>query len=245
MLSARGRDPSTDLVTSHPSINPLDPASWPEICPDCGVRLWKTRQCLGHHNEWRGGGHCGNSARNGATHCSSHGGKAPQVQAKAQRRLEEDSARRAVVVLGLDESEEIAPDPHTALLEEVHRAARWIAGIELCIADIERQSLVRGVTKTVELPDGGRRVEAEVALNVWVEWYHRERDRLVRACKEALAAGVSERLVRLEEEKGRMIAELFGRVRDDPELGLSEEQRHTMGVVAARELRALPGGHAA
>lgn len=177
--------------------------------------------------------------------CKIHGGGAPQVEAKAKRRLEDDTARRAVAVLGLDKELDVNPDPHVALLDEVARATRWVAGIEVVIAGLEREALVHGVTKTLHLPDGTRRVEVEAEINVWLRLYGENRDRLVRACDKAINAGVSERLVRLEEEKGRMMAEVFRKVIEDDELDLSEEQRLTMSVVAARHLRAIGGATAA
>lgn len=174
--------------------------------------------------------------------CRMHGGAAPQVRAAAKRRLEEQAARRAVAVLGLAEDEEITPDPHTALLAEVYRAARWVAGCEFMIAGLTRDELVYGETKRIETDseDGGR-VEYEATLNVWLRLYHGERDRLVRASKAAVDAGVSERAVRLEEEKARLFVDLLGKVFDAPELGLTEEQRQTARELAAGELRAIGG----
>jgi len=72
--------------------------------------------------------------------------------------------------------------------------------------------------------------------------YDAERDRLTRACALALRAGVEERRVGLEEEKGRQIATLLNAVFEDAELGLSVAQRRAARITAARHLRALPGG---
>lgn len=212
---------------------PTDPEQW--TCPKCG-KVMHHRKCRGHSK--RDGKHCGDWAAQGSDVCRRHGAAAPQVQASAQRRLEEQAVRRAVAVLGLDEYTDIAPDPHTALLEEVHRAARWVAGCELVIAQLKQDELVEGITKTVQTPDG-QRVEVTTALNIWLKFYMDERQQLVRAAKAAVDAGVAERAIQLEEAKGRLVAELFARVFADEELALTEDQRHTASVVAARELRHL------
>lgn len=72
----------------------------------------------------RAGQLCALSPAEGANRCWRHGGKAPQVQKAAERRVAESAARetmtKAVRTLGLP----IDADPGKALLDEIH----WIAG---------------------------------------------------------------------------------------------------------------------
>lgn len=159
-----------------------------------------TRQC-GARN--RDGSRCRQWKLAGATRCKQHGGKSPNAVAAAKRRIEEREAEAAMVTYGLPRE----VDPHTALLEEIHRSAghvHWLASI---VSQLERDALVRGITKTVTLPDGTRRVEAEAAVNTWVQLYQRERDLLRRVCVDAVKAGVEERRVRLEEDLARRMAD--------------------------------------
>lgn len=76
-------------------------------------------------------------------------------------------------------------DPHVALLEEVNRAAGHVAWLGEVVAQLEKNQVVHGITRTVQLPDGTRTVEARAAINVWVKLYQEERDRLVRVAKAA------------------------------------------------------------
>jgi hypothetical protein len=113
-------------------------------------------------------------------------------------------AEQAVATYGLPRD----VDPHTALLEEVHRAAGHVAWLALQVADLEREHVVHGITRTVQRPDGSREIVAEATVNVWVLLYRDERDRLRRVCADAIRCGVEERRVRLEEDKAARLAEV-------------------------------------
>ena len=125
-----------------------------------------------------------------------HGGKSPQALANAQQRLEHQAAEEAMVTYGLP----VDVDPHTALLNEVKATAGHVFWLRRIVAGLEQKQLTQGITKTVMLPDGTRRVEIESAVNTWVQLYQRERDLLRRVCSDAIRAGVEERRIRLEEE---------------------------------------------
>lgn len=174
---------------------------------------------------------CKRWAVKGATVCPSHGGRAPQVKAAAERRLADERARLAATTLGLPRD----IDPYQALLEEVHRAAGVVGWLSIQVAELEQSD----VTSLSVVTNKGDLVTVD-GVNAWVRLYGEERDRLVRASRAAIDAGVSERLVRLEEVKGRMMAEVLQRVFDDADLGLSQGQREAARLVAARHLRALP-----
>lgn len=185
----------------------------------------------------RAGGECGRPAGWGTPHpgtgrCKLHGGSTPNHVAAAQR----EQAADAVQTLGLPRDVE----PHEALLEEVHRAAghvAWLAGV---VAELEKQQVVHGITRTVQMPDGTRSVEARAALNVWVKLYQEERDRLTRVAKVAIDAGVAERQVRLAERQAQQLAEVIRAVLTD--LGHDLEDPDVRKVV---RLRLIEGGKAA
>lgn len=81
----------------------------------------------------------------GAKRCWRHGGKAPQVQAAAERRVAEAAARetmaRAVRTLGLP----IDIDPGKALLDEIHWTAGHVAWLRDKVQELETVgNLTRG-----------------------------------------------------------------------------------------------------
>lgn len=161
------------------------------------------------------GNRCLRWAAPGCTVCVKHGGGAPQIRAAGQRKLAEEHARKTAAGLGLPRR----VNPHQALLEEVHRSAGVVAWLDAEVAHLDSD---------------------HAATSGVVRYYGDERDRLVRAGKAAVDAGVSERLVQLEEDKGRLVAELLMRIFADGELGLTAVQQQAARVVAARHLRALP-----
>lgn len=182
------------------------------------------------------GSRCKKAAIRGGTVCQSHGGGAPAVKAAAAARLTRTAAENQVATLGLP----VDIEPQRALLDEVHRAAgavAWIAGI---VAGLDEESVTFGVSKVVEGGPGGGSTERRAAVNVWVQLYGEERDRLTRAAKLAIDAGVSERLVTIEEEKGALLALLLNSIIDDPATGLGDSQRTALRSTAARHLRAVP-----
>lgn len=198
-----------------PSVNPLDPRSWPSRCPTCGEELTKTRQCLGHRSN---GKHCARTASHGATKCSTHGGRSPRSLAAAKRRLAQAEAERAIATYGLPR--EI--DPHGALLEELHRTAGHVAWLGALIADLEHEDSVKpraggDVDEDEERSSSGKSGLKQYHRDknmlwekpsVWVELYQSERKHLTDVAKVCIAAGIAERQVRLAEDQGRLLAEV-------------------------------------
>ena len=125
-------------------------------------------------------------------------------------------------------------DPPQALLEEVHRTAghvAWLAGI---VAQLDPDALVRGVTRIVQ-PNGTRRVEAEAAVNTWVQLYQRERDLLRRVCATAIRAGAADWQVRVAAEQAQV---MIGVVLDAfDEVGLPVELQWRLRKAIAANLR--------
>lgn len=167
----------------------------------------------------REGGHCLRSAAPGAVVCVKHGARAPQVVAAAKRRIETAQASRAAATYGLPR----VVDPHTALLEELHRTAGHVAWLGELVASLRHED----DTEPTVLGDGGSHDPTEPHTSksglkqytrterftveqesVWLRMYREERTHLARVAKDCIAAGIAERTVRLAEDQGRLIAEV-------------------------------------
>lgn len=174
------------------------------------------------------GSPCKLDAVKGALVCHKHGGAAPQVRAMAAVRAE-------AMRWGLGDTH---VDPGEVLLRLVSqsaaRAERYAAELEQLVEESPtlREALVgeswvatdAGSYKAGEYIRGLAQLEAA------------ERDRCAGFAAKAIAAGLAERQVRLAERQGALIADLLRAVMNDPELGLTEEQRKAMPHVARRHL---------
>lgn len=207
--------------------------------------------CAGHVDEGDGAIRpCLNRPINGGSVCGTHGGRAPQVKAKAEARVNEAKARAAVERLNL--RREI--HPNDALLEEVYRAAGAVAWLDQMVQSLESDDMVWGRTEEVEKGSGeypGTDTTSAAELNVWVRFWQGERDRLVRVSKAALDANIDERRVRLAEQQGALVADVVKRIFGGVlavlvEAGLEERFvqvfHGALREVAPRELRALASG---
>jgi hypothetical protein len=141
---------------------------------------------------------CANYPMRGQERCRKHGGASPQARAAAVRRLAEEQARQAVETYGLP----LDVSPEDALLGEVRRTAGCVAYLDAVLAEKGRDGLTQWVTVGGE--DGGSYVRS----SVWVDLHQRERAHLVAVCKAAIAAGIEERRVQLEERQGELVGEL-------------------------------------
>lgn len=133
--------------------------------------------------------------------CVFHYGNTPAHKKHAERVM----AERAQATYGLPRE----VDPHTALLEEVHRTAGHVAWLALVIQSYDTpEDLTYGKTKQIE-QRGERKLHPvrEAAPAVWLDLYARERLHLTNVCKTAIACGLAERHVRLAEEQGQLLAQ--------------------------------------
>lgn len=181
------------------------------------------------------GNRCRRSAVLDGTVCPMHGGKAPQVRNAIERRRQERAAVLAAESFGVP----VIVDPHTALLEELHRTAGAVAWLGALVADLDRSEIGWGRTREkVGGEDHGTTREARPS--VWVTLWQGERDRLVKVAKACLDAGIEERRVRLAESAGQELAAVLRRVLD--RLGLSAEQQSLALEVVPDEFRRLAEG---
>jgi hypothetical protein len=163
---------------------------------------------------------CAKTPVKGSTVCRSHGAArgTPAAAAAEQRLL----LRRAVLeaeTLGLPRE----VDPHTALLEELHRTAGAVQWLGAVVADLKREHV------------GGDVGPAQV----WVRFLGDERDRLVKVAKTCVDVGIEERRVRLAESAGAQLAAVVRAVLD--RLELSDGQRLLALQVVPEEFRRLGG----
>jgi hypothetical protein len=121
-----------------------------------------------------------------------HGGAAPQVRKAAERRLARERLQGDLGKL-LAELELEAADrrPEELLLDSVHRCNAMVRVLAELVGRIQL-----GTSSAIELP-------------VLEEMYGKWIDRATRASKLALDAGISDRLVRLEEARAHVIADAF------------------------------------
>lgn len=205
----------------------------PMPCERCGQPHAK---CSAHT---RAGKPCGQRPMREQRVCKMHGGTSPRALAAAARRGEERQAVLAVESFGLPRE----VDPHTALLEELHRTAGAVQWLGAVVADIERAELVWGKvkeTRGTQLEKGtDNGVTYQAGPNAFVELWQRERKHLVDVAKKCVDVGIEERRVRLAESAGQQLASVVRAVLD--RLELTDEQRGLALVVVPDEFRRLAG----
>jgi hypothetical protein len=139
-------------------------------------------------------------------------------------------------------------DPHEAVLQEVQRTAGHVQWLQLVIAALgedpssenaeELESLTgmfaEGYQKTLF-----QRTDKGMDMSVWMQIYQSERTHLIRACKMAVDMGCEERRVRIVEDQGRKIAEIFQKITLSEELALTNAQKVVLPKILRRELTSI------
>lgn len=177
----------------------------------------------------RSGGTCGKPAGWGTEsrfgRCRLHGGATPS----GKKNAEKQQAEAAVEFYGLPR--EI--DPHSALVEELHRTAGHVAFLGTAIRE--------GEIKAEQTPTGKRRkVPFDGAFggpSLYVALYQQERKHFTEIAKTCIAVGIEERRVQLAEQQGELIASLIRAILTD--CGLKPDDPEVRGVVR-RHLSAVP-----
>jgi hypothetical protein len=187
------------------------------------------RECVSQRKGGRGDCH-GHHLVTGTDKCRMHLGK------KAADAIAEEAARQAVITYGLPRD----ISPTDALLEEVRYTAGHVAWLRGKVAEIKADDLVWGKTEESEknaTEFSGTDTTYAAKPNVWLELYMRERKHLLDVTKAAISVGIEERLVRLEEAKGQIVAELIKRIL--ARLDLSDAQRLLSARVIPEEFRRI------
>lgn len=182
---------------------------------------------------------CGNYPMTGGTVCHAHGGKAPQTMAKAARNVQQTKALKVMKMMGAP----VETNPVQALIDLISDSARLVGFYREqfeSVAGVNIDDLVFGVTKHEygTGPKGSIDITTkEAAVNVWLQLYNEEKDRLARYSSTAIKAGFREREVRMAEQQsiriGMAVRNILNR------LNLSPEQQALVPTVVPEELRAL------
>lgn len=182
----------------------------------CGARRTRGDGTCRKPAGW-GTSHAGDGKNPGAGACRLHGGATPSGTVSARRTL---AAREAHALgLALDYA-----DPGETLLEEVRRCAGGVQWLSEKVAGLDAAELV----------------DAEHGVAVWVRLWQDERARLVDVCAAALRVGVEERMIRVAERQGAMIASVLEGIFRD--LQLTPAQQAAVATVVPRHLRAVGDG---
>jgi hypothetical protein len=188
-------------------------------------------KCMAHN---RVGRPCGQSPIDGGSVCRLHGGRAPAVQAAAERRLALGDVERQVRrtlgarLAGLDREDE-TPNPEQLLLDAIRRQAALVAVLGDEVVSEE---------ETVEAIDYGTNV-VRMTISPVVEFYHQAIDQLAKLCALAIKAGIEERRVRLAEADGMRVFEAVMAALVDPDWGLTAELAEAGKLAIAKHFKRL------
>lgn len=173
--------------------------------------------------------------------CKLHGGNTRSGIVRASQDRLEGTARTYGVPADVD--------PAEALLEEVQRSAGIVRWLESRIGELDPEELVWGLAEENMEPgvtnDDGETVTDRVTqkwkagVNPWVDLYMRERNNLRMVCRDAVAAGVSERMVSMYEQMGDTFAAMVNQILT--EIGLTEEQQERAPLAVVKVLRQIAG----
>ena len=162
-----------------------------------------------------------------------HAGSTPNGVKSARVELLRQAARR----LGIPREVE----PGQALLELVWEAAGNVEFYRDLVAGLEGGDGVgahgSGLYGALRHQTGFETGEAK--RHVLVQMYDDERDRLKEYASTVVKVGLAERQVQVAEVQAALVARVVMGLLDDPELGLSREQRDVGRRLAGRHMRLL------
>ncbi len=178
----------------------------------------------------RNGDPCGRPRGWGTPHpgygnCKNHGGCTPN----GIKHAEAEAAKDAVSTYGLPR--EI--DPHSALIEELHRTAGHVAWLSDLIQRFETDDQLKQSAfseyGSIDRPA------------VWLDLYERERKHFKDVAKTCIAVGIEERRIQIAEQQGELMAQVIRGMLSDLDIPITPE---VQGVIR-RNLTVLQGGKAA
>lgn len=225
-----GADRLRDLVST-----PFAPGLGIE-CPSCHE---VHHRCIGHYERADGPRPCGRVGTDGQERCGRHGGEvASPARARARRAaIAPRSKALSTAIATLNAlGVPIDTDPLDALRAQVRESAGIVAYFR------ERLQQLRvpdpgdaGGLDALWGPDHTGDQTQHILLGL----YNEERDRFAKLAKLALDAGIDEREIRVLEHQAVLFADVMRKVLDDPDLGLTPQQRQRGRQIAAGHLRIL------
>ena len=180
------------------------------------ARKRQSRKCSGTRST--DGMPCEGWAVNGSKVCSAHGGRAPQVKAKAAERVLEQQARRELARLDVPPVD----DPLTGMARIAGQVVAW--------KDVLAEK-VNGLTSLRYEGESGEQLRAEVAL------WERALDRCERFLTAMARMNIEERMARVTEKQAALVQDALHLVLG--EMGFSLEQRRDAAARLGRHLRAV------
>lgn len=189
------------------------------------------------------GGYCELPPMSGQTRCGSHGGRAPQSRAAAERRLQEEQGRALVATYGLP----VHIEWHEALQGSLNEAYGNLLFLRDLVQQITPEALTWGVTQEVTIGSSqfpGIDVTRAAGITPVAQMYERALDRLQKFALDVGKIGLEAHKQRWTESQAADAAQVFRLVFADPEFRLDEYQVAAAPRIAARHLRALAGGEA-
>lgn len=155
--------------------------------------------------------------------CAAHGGKTPGALDNADRRIEtarqEKALERELARLG--DANLVETDPLTAIMKAVSVASFVVEYLRLRVSELGDDDIA------------GERPHALLdLLRLWTK-------EQARAAKAALDVGVKEQQLRIFSQQVQLLADMIRKLFDDPELGLSPQQREAANHAMGRHLRSL------
>lgn len=184
----------------------------------------------------------------GSTVCKNHGGKAPQVKAKAAENAARAEAaeqqRKLAATLGdLDPADH--RDPGEIVAEQIAWRYRHVQWLRARMQAITPETLVWGVTRETANDvvvgngpkahlDNAAGTTSEAKPNVWLQLYLEASAALEKLCIDAIRVGLEERRVRLAEQDAELWVRMIDGVLTD--LGHDPNAPETAEVVE-RHLR--------
>lgn len=158
----------------------------------------------------RSGEQCRAWAMRGLSVCHKHGGATKAAEAKRREVVARHEAEKAVAREIKRLGESIDVHPLDALLDLVHEAAANVAALRLFVGElgieVDADGGIALPERVLEWEHSGTHVPAR--QHILVVMYGEERDRLARWAKLCLDAGIDERRVRMQEARGREMAEV-------------------------------------
>lgn len=179
---------------------------------------------------------CGNYPVQGGTVCRIHGGMAPQVQAKAKARAQQQAVIDLLQNLGTPTD----IDPGQALLDLIAAKHGEVLWLRAMVQSIEREKLTWGTTdheSGVGQQGPIDKITEKAAVNVWWDMLRKAEDQLASYAAQALRAGIEERRIRLAENHASVVVGVIRRILD--RMNLSTEQQGLISTVIPEELRAI------